>query len=110
MRSHAARTLGLGELPARLRALEALSTRAAPRSAAPGSGSKSSVRAPVVAGELRDPGAHRAGARDADDGGQRGRALAHAVVGSRSMTIGLSASMPVAARPMMSCWIWLVPS
>ncbi len=62
-------------------------------------------------GELRDAGAHRPGAGDADDGGQPARPV-HADTGSasRSTTIGLSASMPVASRPMMSCWIWLVPS
>ena len=111
MRSQAARSSSADSLPRALAPSSPSSTRAAPRSAAPGSGSKSRVRMPAVAASCAIPDAHRAGARDADDGGQPARP-AHAPTGSasRSITIGLSASMPVAARPMMSCWIWLVPS
>ena len=49
------------------------------------------------AGQLSDPGAHGAGAGDADR--PRRRSGCH-----------VSALMPVTARPMISCWIWDVPS
>src|SRR5262249_28450766 len=51
------------------------------------------------ASELRDPSAHRAGADDADDGWRGCRRHA-----------GTSALIPVSARPMISFWIWEVPS
>ena len=71
--------------------------------ARPRSGSCSSVRAPARQAELGDPGAHRAGARDADHlaGGAAAAALASG---------GTSALIPVSARPMISFWICEVPS
>ena len=47
--------------------------------------------------ELGDARAHRPGADDADDLGYPGHE-------------GTSALMPVSARPMISFWIWEVPS
>jgi hypothetical protein len=52
-----------------------------------------------LGGELGDPGSHRPGADDADD-----LRCAH---GGHA---GISALMPVSARPMMSFWICEVPS
>ena len=78
------------------------STSRSSRSAIPASPRSSAVGVGVVderararrRGELRDAGAHRAGAEDPDDGHYD----------------GTSAFSPVSARPMISFWICEVPS